>query len=100
MKEKISQEIQKALHQSGKLKITFKRNAAYDVKDLLALANIGIITLPPADYDRLLTAAACRQKWKEHGNRTTVVTFTEKFLKNRFIDRMHRALEKIEVITE
>lgn len=98
MKQKILQEIQKALLGSRRVKVTFRRDAAYDVKDLLGLADCGTISLQETKKNELIAAATCSRKWKEHNNRTTVVMFTEHFREKWFVDRMHRALEKIEVV--
>ena len=97
MRTQIKDAIQKALQGSRQVKITFKREAINEVNYLLGLANSGIISLNSADA-QLLKIIVHTRSWSVDSNRTLTVTLTPKFDEEWFVQRLWRALEKIEAV--
>lgn len=97
MRAKITQAVQEALKGSRKVKITFKRNAISDINYLLGMANSGIISLNNADAQVLAIVVRTRN-WSVDSNRIVLVTLTAKFDEQWFVQRLWRALEKIETV--
>jgi hypothetical protein len=96
MQPKIMEAIRNALEGSRKVKITFKQEATFDLNYLLEMGRVGIISVE-GDKLLLMSIAHCGH-WESNSNRTVVITLTEKFDPNWFINRMHKCLESIEVI--
>ncbi|MEK9195217.1 MAG: hypothetical protein AAB975_02485 [Patescibacteria group bacterium] len=98
MKQEIRQALQIALAGSRKLKIVFKKEAiGGEVAYLLGMMNAGIINLDIRDAMNLSVTNASR-KWVPDNNRAVVVMLTDQFDENWFVERMYRALEKIEIL--
>ena len=98
MKQEIRQALQIALAGSRKIKIVFKKEAiGGEVAYLLGMMNAGIINLDIRDAMNLSVTNASR-KWVPDNNRAVVVMLTDQFDENWFVERMYRALEKIEIL--
>lgn len=101
MREEISQAVQKALQGSRKVKITFsKKNTDLLHYLVLGMRSGGIVLLPEHDY-MVLKRVFLSGKWPFFHNRTTTVTFTDKFDESwlvGFSSYMNHAIEKIEVV--
>lgn len=97
MRTKIAQAIQIVLQGSRKVKITFKRDAISDVSYLLGMKSGCVIELVEMDA-KVLEVAVQTRNWGLDSNRIVVVTLTNKFDEKWFVQRLWRALEKIEVV--
>lgn len=97
MHTRIRQAVQEALKRSRKVKITFKREALNEVPFLLGMKNSGTISLNMGD-EHVLALALRTLEWGVDSNRTLTVTLTGNFDEDWFVNRMRRALEKIEVV--
>ena len=97
MREQILKAVQEALAGSLEVRITFKETGKAGVVYLMGMVRNGIVSLSDRD---LLTLSAVAQTidWDNAGDRTVIVTLTEKFDRDWFVGRMYRELEKIEIV--
>ena len=100
MKTQITQAVQVALGGSRKVKITFRREAKTEVAYLLGMERSGIIKLDGNNgNDKMnLMCVPASGDWGHDSVRTTTLTLTDQFDESWFVDRLERALEKIEVV--
>ena len=97
MRQQISQVIQNALLGSGKVNITFKPEATSYIYRLLYLNRIRAISLNNGDALLLKAIAECGY-WNREEKRAFTITLVNKSIENLFIDQLHQAIEKIEVV--
>jgi len=98
MKTQITQAVRVALVGSHKVKVTFRREAIFEVSYLLGMAKSGIVQLNNGTETTLRVVAQSRD-WGDDQNRTATVTLMNQFDEDWFVERMYRALEKIEAIS-
>lgn len=97
MQKQISQAVQTALYGSRRVNITFKLGAEGFVYYLLEMNRNGAILLKDGDPSTLMNVMELCD-WGKNLSRTVTINLGKKFDENFFIDRMHDALEKIEVV--
>lgn len=100
MKTQITEAVRMALGGSRKVKIAFKREATREVAYLLGMEHSGIIELDGNNgNDKInLMCVPGSGDWGDDSIRTTTVTLTDRFDEKWFVDRLDRALEKIEAV--
>lgn len=103
MQQKVAQAVQEALHGSRRVQITFKqgavdRSVVHGIAYLLGMEEMGFVSLSEITQMMLRSVLKYRD-WVGFGNnRTMLVTLTDKFSEEWFMNRIHSALEKIEVV--
>ena len=82
--------------------ITFKwgidRSVVHGIFYLLGMVEVGSLLLSEKEQTSLRIAIRSRNWSQAGGNRSMVITLTNKFDQDWFVKRMHQALEKIEVM--
>lgn len=91
------QALNQASKGTRKIRITFKEEATICTDYLSEMSRRGSISLNNG-VEKILMAVAQTGSWEGIYNRTILVTLTDKFDQNWFVNRMHRALNKIEVV--
>ena len=104
MREQILRVVREALKGSRRVRITFDRKAKneaeqdlefFSIMSLIAMDDAGI-SLSNNDKNtlRMFTRFGCWQNDKEH---IMVITLTDEFEEERFVNKMHHVLKNIEI---
>lgn len=96
MKEKISKEVGKAIRGTGKVKITFKKDAVDALDYFCELERKGAIMISDC-CAAILSAAKQKRYWGHTLNRIVLVGLGVNFNKKEFLD-LSRAIENIEAV--
>ena len=96
MREQILLATQEAMQGSHKIKIIIKKDSANKVYCLTKMSLSGVSSLNGKRL--ILMRAEQTGSWENDIDREVIATLADNFDHNRFVEQMHDALEKIEVI--